>query len=77
MKLPFALCVRITTLLGTAALCHAATQVVLLGTGTPNADPERSGPATAVVVNGTSYLVDSGPGVVRPQEPRYGRGQQA
>jgi ribonuclease BN (tRNA processing enzyme) len=42
-----------------------ATQVVLLGTGTPPADPDRSGPATAVVVNGTPYLVDFGAGVVR------------
>jgi len=42
-----------------------ATRLVLLGTGTPNADPERSGPAVAVVVNGASYLVDCGPGVVR------------
>ena len=41
------------------------TQVVLLGTGTPNADPERSGPALAVVVDGHPYLVDCGPGVVR------------
>lgn len=41
------------------------TKVVLLGTGTPNADPERSGPAVAVVVNGAAYLVDCGPGVVR------------
>ena len=41
------------------------TQVVLLGTGTPNADPDRSGPALAVVVNGRAYLVDCGPGVVR------------
>jgi ribonuclease BN (tRNA processing enzyme) len=41
------------------------TQVVLLGTGTPSPDPERSGPATAVVVNGTPYLFDFGPGVVR------------
>ena len=41
------------------------TQVVLLGTGTPSPDPERSGPATAVVVNGTPYLIDFGPGVVR------------
>lgn len=41
------------------------TQVVMLGTGTPNADPERSGPAVAVVVNDTPYLVDFGPGVVR------------
>ncbi len=41
------------------------TQVVLLGTGTPNAEPDRSGPAVAVVVDETPYLVDLGPGVVR------------
>lgn len=41
------------------------TRVVLLGVGTPNADPERSGPAVAVVVGGRAYLVDAGPGVVR------------
>ena len=40
-------------------------QVVLLGTGTPNADPQRSGPAVAIIVNNTAYLVDFGPGVVR------------
>jgi ribonuclease Z len=37
----------------------------MLGTGTPSPDPKRSGAATAVVVNGTPYLVDFGPGVVR------------
>lgn len=41
------------------------TQLVVLGTGTPNADPERSGPALAVVRAGKSYLVDAGPGIVR------------
>jgi ribonuclease BN (tRNA processing enzyme) len=41
------------------------TRVVLLGTGNPPADPDRSGPATAIVVNGTPYLVDFGAGVVR------------
>jgi ribonuclease BN (tRNA processing enzyme) len=41
------------------------TQVVLLGTGNPFPDPDRSGPATAIVVNGRAYLVDFGPGVVR------------
>jgi ribonuclease BN (tRNA processing enzyme) len=41
------------------------TQVVLLGTGTPPADPDRSGAATAIVVNDTPYLVDFGAGVVR------------
>lgn len=44
---------------------NSDTQVVVLGTGTPLADPERSGPAVAVVVNGAAYLVDCGPGVVR------------
>ena len=41
------------------------TQVVLLGTGNPFPDPDRSGPATAIVVNGRAYLVDFGAGVVR------------
>jgi ribonuclease BN (tRNA processing enzyme) len=53
----------------------ATTQVVMLGTGTPNADPERSGPAVAIVVNDTPYLVDFGPGVVRraaAMSPTYG-----
>ena len=43
----------------------AGTYLVLLGTGTPNAEPDRSGPALAVVVRGSAYLVDAGPGVVR------------
>lgn len=41
------------------------TRVVLLGTGTPNADPDRSGPSVAIVVKGCVYLIDCGPGVVR------------
>jgi ribonuclease BN (tRNA processing enzyme) len=41
------------------------TQLVVLGTGTPIINPDRSGPAVAVVVNGSAYLVDFGPGVVR------------
>src|SRR5262250_3743551 len=41
------------------------TKVVPLGTGTPVPDPERSGPATAIVVDDSAYLVDFGPGVVR------------
>ena len=41
------------------------TQVIILGTGTPRLDPERSGPAVCIVANGTPYLVDFGPGVVR------------
>jgi len=41
------------------------TQLVLLGTGTPRPLPDRSGPCTAIVVDGTPYLVDAGPGLVR------------
>jgi ribonuclease BN (tRNA processing enzyme) len=53
-------------MLAGAAASHAeGTKVVLLGTGSPPADPDRSGPSTAIVVNGTPYLVDFGAGVVR------------
>ena len=50
------------------------TQIVLLGTGTPNADPERSGPSVAIVVNDTPYLIDFGPGVVRRAAAAYKKG---
>jgi ribonuclease BN (tRNA processing enzyme) len=43
----------------------AKTQVVFLGTGNPGANPDRMGPSVAIVVNGTPYVVDCGPGVVR------------
>ena len=49
-------------------------QVVLLGTGTPNADPERSGPSVAIVVNDTPYLIDFGPGVVRRASAAFRKG---
>ncbi len=59
----------VVVLSGLGAVSHAAepprTQVVLLGTGNPPADPDRSGPSTAVVVGDTAYLVDFGAGVVR------------
>ena len=44
---------------------QTGSELVMLGTGMPAADPDRSGPAVAVVVNGTAYLVDCGPGIVR------------
>ncbi|MEP6703766.1 MAG: MBL fold metallo-hydrolase [Acidobacteriota bacterium] len=53
------------------------TQIVMLGTGTPGWDPDRSGPATAIVVNGTPYLVDFGPGVVRRAGAAYKNGIKA
>ena len=39
--------------------------VVTLGTGTPVPNPERSGPATAIVVGSRVFLFDAGPGVMR------------
>lgn len=50
------------------------TKVVLLGTGTPNADPDRSGPAVAIVVGEDSYIVDFGPGIVRQAAKAYSKG---
>jgi hypothetical protein len=51
--------------MATAIDQNGATRVVMLGTGTPRPDPDRSGPATAIIVNETPYLVDFGPGVIR------------
>ena len=56
-------CCALTSLAQSAPA--AKTQLVILGTGTPIINPDRSGPAVAVVVNGSAYLVDFGPGVVR------------
>lgn len=53
------------------------TKLVLLGTGTPNACPNASGPASAVVVGDRAYLVDFGPGVVRQAAKAYHQGIDA
>jgi len=53
---------------------EAQTRVVMLGTGTPNPDPDRSGPSVAIVVGGSVYLVDAGPGVVRRAEAAHRHG---
>src|SRR5215203_3879707 len=50
------------------------TRIVLLGTGTPNADPDRSGPSVAIVVGDTPYIVDFGPGVVRRAAAAFKKG---
>ena len=50
---------------GTLNAQNSDTKLVLLGTGSPFADPTKSGPSLAIVVNNTSYIVDCGPGVVR------------
>ncbi len=56
-------------------MISAQTKVVLLGTGTPNPDPEHSGGSIAIVIGTTSYIVDFGPGLVRQAakiSPQYG-----
>ncbi|MDB3950039.1 MBL fold metallo-hydrolase [Gammaproteobacteria bacterium] len=44
---------------------YGQTKLVVLGSGTPNPDPDRAGSAYAVVVNETPYLIDFGPGIIR------------
>ena len=53
------------------------TQVVMLGTGTPGPDPQRSGPSTAIVVNDMPYIVDAGTGVVRRAAAARDKGVKA
>ncbi|MEO5581563.1 MAG: MBL fold metallo-hydrolase [Saprospiraceae bacterium] len=52
----------------------STTKLVLLGTGTPNAEADRFGPSLAIVVRETSYIVDCGPGVVRRSSAAAQRG---
>src|SRR5438876_199260 len=54
-----------SAILPAPAQSASTTQVVLIGTGNPGPAPDRSGPCTAIMVNGTPYLIDLGPGVVR------------
>ena len=46
-------------LLASTQTRETQTQIVLLGTGTPGAEPDRSGPAVAIVIADTAYLVDA------------------
>src|SRR5262249_26874833 len=43
----------------------AATKIVFLGTGMPDPDPKRQGPAFVVETGGNTYLFDIGVGVMR------------
>jgi ribonuclease BN (tRNA processing enzyme) len=49
----------------------------MLGTGNPRPEPDRSGPATAIVVNDTPYLIDFGAGVVRRLTAAFEKGVPA
>lgn len=51
------------------------TKVILLGTGNPNPSPTQSGCSVMILVNGTPYIVDFGPGLIRRAAaltPKYG-----
>lgn len=42
-----------------------ASQVVVIGSGDPTANPNRIGPSLAVIVNGYPYFIDAGEGIWR------------
>ena len=51
------------------------TKVVVIGSGTPAADPRHGGISVAVVVNGQPYIIDCGPGFggdSQASTPAYG-----
>ena len=66
-----------SSLAPTAAGAAVGLRVVLLGTGTPNPDPNRSGPSVAVVAGFQAYIVDAGPGIVRRAQAAADRTQIA
>lgn len=53
------------------------TKVVILGSGTPNPVPERSGPSAVLVVDDRAYFVDCGVGIVRRAEQACRLGLEA
>ena len=55
----------LTSFLFFSSLLEAETRLAILGSGTPNPDPQRMGSSYAVIVNDNAYLVDFGPGVIR------------
>ena len=55
----------LTSFLFFSSLLGAETRLAILGSGTPNPDPQRMGSSYAVIINDNAYLVDFGPGVIR------------
>ncbi len=49
------------------------TRVIILGTGTPVPDPERSGPGVAIITNGEAYVFDAGGGMVKSAMKAWGK----
>lgn len=62
---------------GLTAADRLSTKIIMLGTGTPRPNPDRSGPATAIVVGDRAYLIDFGPGVVRRAAAAAAKGYPA
>src|ERR1051326_8859407 len=66
LAIAFMACVLLSTVSGQSAVPQATrVEVVMLGTGTPLPDPERSEPSIAVMVDNHAFLFDAGTGVVR------------
>ena len=53
------------------------TKLVLLGTGTPNADPDESRCFCCHSCGNNAYIVDFGPGVIRQAAKAYKKGVRA
>ncbi len=53
------------TLFSAQVIAQDQTRVIILGTGTPVPDANRSGPGVAVVTNGEAYVFDAGGGMVK------------
>lgn len=69
--------IALMMLVFTSFSVNADMKVILLGTGTPFANPKQSGPATAVIIDGQSWVVDAGPGVVRRASAAHIAGEEA
>ena len=52
----------------------ASTQIVVLGSGTPNPDPKHQGAGIAIITKGQTYIVDCGPGLVRQASAAHAKG---
>lgn len=52
------------------------TKIILLGTGTPNAEIDKFGPGTAILINDQPYIVDCGAGIIRRIQAAYNSGHE-
>ncbi len=64
-RLTSALVLLVFSIFSTGILAQDDTRVVILGTGTPVPDANRSGPGVAIVTNGEAYVFDAGGGMVK------------